>query len=76
MEPGDWLVFLDHDVQRAVCDVDRFPRLMPIEDGVGNPCHFIAQDSGPAVHTGFVAVEQSARGLDLVQAWLDEQVFV
>ena len=70
---GDWLVFLDLDIQRASCDAGLFPQLMPTQDGAGKSCHFLAQDSDHSVNTGFVAVEHSDAGAGLMAFWLAEQ---
>jgi hypothetical protein len=71
---GDWIIFIDLDVQYATCDHGLFPRLMPSDDAEGGLCHLVAQDSSHSVNTGFLAARNSPDGASLVASWLAEQV--
>lgn len=76
---GDWLLYLDLDMQYA-CDDPRandpqwLGSMLPVrarEDS--SECHFIARHEFHAINTGFVALRANQKGRDLVDAWNDGQ---
>ena len=71
---GDWIIFLDGDVQiqKDVCD-RTLEKIIPLQSNDNIPCELLAMTSPLSINTGVMLIKSTNSTKTLVQQWLNEQ---
>ena len=71
---GDWLVWMDLDVQYQHPRCSAWWRALPTRSADGTPCHLVALRTRATINTGIVHVKATTEMRAFVADWLREQV--